>query len=377
MFNEENSDVEVNVEDVGRLDLYDQLTTGLAAGGVGLNDVLMIESDRLPGYIVQFPDGLANLSDLGAGDHRDAIADSKWPQATAEDGTIYGMPWDLGPTGIFYRVDLFEEAGVNVEDIATWEDYIAAGQEILGATGVRLIGIDAAADDGVLRMMLNQQGTYYFNEDGQIALASPEAIRAMELIKQMYDADLVVNVDGYDGGVAAFVNERVASAAAGVWYSGTIIDQAPDQEGLWDAFMLPAVESGGNRAANLGGSNVVVNANSENAEAAYAYAEYAMTNPDAQMYMMENYGLFPSLLETYEDPFFDEPVPFFNDQPIFRMFADEVPDIPNATYTEDYARALERSSNAQAEVLLNNGDPEQALTNAAEQLAQETDREIA
>jgi lactose/L-arabinose transport system substrate-binding protein len=137
------------------------------------------------------------------------------------------------------------------------------------------------------------------------------------------------------------------------------------------------VESGGNRAANLGGSNLVVNANSENPEAAYAYARFAMTDPEAQLYMMETYGLFPSLLETYEDPFFDKKVPYFNDQPIFRMFADEVPDIPAAYYTEDYARALERSVDAQSQVLLDGGDPEQALNRAAEQLAQETDREIA
>ena len=164
---------------------------------------------------------------------------------------------------------------------------------------------------------------------------------------------------------------------AGVWYSGTLTSQAPDQEGNWDAILLPAVEAGGNRAANLGGSNLVINANSESPEAAYAYAAYAMGNTEAQMYMMETYGLFPSLLKTYEDPFFDKNVPYFNDKPIYRMFADQVPDIPNAYYTEDYARALERSVDAQSQVLLDGGDPEEALTQAAEQLAQETDREIA
>ena len=376
MFKENDSKVKVKVDDVGRLDLYDKVTTGLAAGGSGLPDLFMLETDRLPSYIVKFPQGLANLSDMGAGKFKDKIADTKWPQAES-DGTIYAFPWDIGPTGIFYRVDFFDKAGVKPDDISTWDDYIDAGKEIKKSTGKQLVGIDAGNDDGVFRMMLNQQGTYYFNKAGEITLATPEAVAAMEKVKKMYDADLVVNVNGYDGGVTAFKNERVVSAAAGVWYSGTITDQAPDQKGKWDAFQLPAFESGGNRAANLGGSNMVINANSENVDAAYAYSKFAMTDPDAQMYMMKNYGLFPSLLSTYDDPFFDKKVPYFNDQPIYRMFADEVSDIPKAYYTEDYARAFARSSNAQAQVLLNNGDPEKALTNAAQQLAQETGREIA
>jgi lactose/L-arabinose transport system substrate-binding protein len=377
MFNEEYPDINVEVQDVGRLDLYDQVTTGLAGGGIGLPDFFMLETDRLSGYINQFPEGLANMSELGAEEYVDRIAPSKWPQAQAQDGTIFAMPWDIGPTGVFYRVDFFEEAGVNVDDIETWDDFLAAGEEILAATDVQLMSIDAANDDGLFRMMLNQQGTFYFNEAGDITLNSPEAVAAMQKIKDLWDAGLLVNAEGYDGGVTAFVNERICAAAAGVWYSGTIMDQAPDQEGLWDAFLLPAFESGGNRAANLGGSNLVINANSENVEAAWSYVEYAMGDPEAQMYMMETYGLFPSLLETYDDPFFSEPVPFFNDQPIFQIFADQVEDIPEAYYTEDYARALERSVDAMSQVLLNDGDPEQALNQAAEQLAGETGRSIA
>lgn len=377
MFNEEYPDVEVQIEDVGRLDLYDRVTSGLAGGGLGLADVFMLETDRLPGYITQFPDGLTNLSELGADEYLDAIAESKWTQAQSDDGQIFALPWDIGPTGIFYRVDIFEEAGVSADDIETWDDFQAAGEEILAATDIQLLSLDAANDDGLFRMMLNQQGAFYFNEAGDITLNSDEAVAAMTKMKEMWDAGLIVNAEGYDGGVTAFVNERICAAAAGVWYSGTITDQAPDQEGNWDAFLLPAMESGGNRAANLGGSNVVINGASENVEASYSYIEYAMTNPEAQLYMMREYGLFPSLLETYEDPFFSEPVPYFNDQPIYRMFADEVPDIPEAYYTEDYSRGFERAVNAMSQVILNDGDPEQALTNAAEQLAQQTGRSIA
>lgn len=376
MFRKARPGIDVSVVDTGRLDLYDKATTGFAAGGVGLPDVLMVESDRLSGYVQVFPQGIANLSELGAGRLRDRLASSKWPQAIL-DGDVYALPWDVGPAGVFYRVDFFEEAGVKADDIETWDDLIAAGRQIKAATGKRLLSIDMAADDGLFRMMLNQRGAYYFDGEGRIAINSPEAVEAMEMVKKMRDAGIMLNAQGYDGGVTAFVNERVVSAAAGVWYSGTITSQAPEQKGNWDAFLLPAFESGGNRAANLGGSNLVINASTRDLEDAYAYAEYAMTNYDAQMYIMETYGIFPSLLETYRDPFFDKKVPFFDDKPIYRMFADEVEKIPNAYFTDDYARAFDRSIDAQAQVLLNDGDPEAALTAAAEQLADDTSREIA
>lgn len=375
-FNERYPDIEVTVEDQGRLDQYDKLTSGLAAGGSGLPDVFMVETDRLPGYTGQFADGMANLSELGADKYRDRIAQSKWPQAT-RDGQIYAMPWDIGPTGVFYRTDFFEQGGANPDEIETWDQLVEAGSRILEATDVQLVAVDAANDDGLFRSMLNQQGSYYFNEAGQITINSDEAVRAMEAIKAMNDAGILLNAEGYDGGAAAFANERVAAAVAGVWYTGTITGQAPDQSGEWDVFLMPAFESGGNRAANLGGSNLALSANGQNVEAAYKFAEFAMTNARAQTQMMKDYGLFPSLTETYDEPFFEEPVEYFSNEPIYDTFADEVENIPEAYYTEDYARALERSVDAQARVLLDGGDPRSSLDQAAEQLAQDTDREIA
>lgn len=375
LFNETYPNIQVKVEDVGRLDVYEKTTVGLAARGAGLPDVITIESDRLPNYIAQFPDGLANLSEYGADEYKDKISESKWEEATL-DGSIYAMPWDIGPAGVFYRTDLFEEAGVNPDEIETWDDFIAAGKVIKEKTGTKLLPIDVAADDALFRMMLNQQGVYYFDADGNIDIHSPEAVKAMETIKQMQEEDLVVNAKGWDGTVTATTNGDVATVPFGVWYAGTIMDQAPDLSGKWDAFPLPAFEEGGNRAANLGGSNLVVNGHSDDAELAWKFVEFAMTNKEAQMVMMKEYGLFPSLLEAYEDPFFQEPVEYFGNQPIYQMFADQVADIPPAYYTEDYARALKRSSDAQASILLDDADVEKALKEAADALAKETSREV-
>lgn len=64
-FKEQYPDVEVKVEDIGRLDVYEKLTVGLASGGNGLPDVVMVESDRLANYYDQFLMPLLTFQNLG------------------------------------------------------------------------------------------------------------------------------------------------------------------------------------------------------------------------------------------------------------------------------------------------------------------------
>src|SRR5262245_4438278 len=53
--------IKVDVQDIGNPAIWDKITTGLAAGGQGLADVLHVGVDYLPAYIEKFPDGLADL----------------------------------------------------------------------------------------------------------------------------------------------------------------------------------------------------------------------------------------------------------------------------------------------------------------------------
>ncbi|AOM84238.1 ABC transporter substrate-binding protein [Salisediminibacterium beveridgei] len=375
-FNEMYPDVTVNIEDIGREDVYDRLTVGLAAGGSGLPDVTMLETDRLDNYFAEFPEGFVNLDDHGFADHEDKFAPSKVEAIKGPDGNNLAAPWDIGPAGVFYYVPHFEEAGVDPDDIETWDDFIAAGEEILDATGAAMVPVDIANDDALFRMMMNQLGVYYFDEAGDIEIASADAATAMSKIQEMHEKDLVANTDGWDGTVTATVNHTVATVPFGVWYAGTITDQAPDQSGDWGVFKLPAFEEGGNRDANLGGSDLSVLSNTEYPEAAYAFVEFFTTEVEPQIEGMVEYGLFPSLLATYDEPYFEENNEFFNDEPIWALFADVVEGTPSANYTNDYARAFRYASDAQANALLSGEDPQVALEEAAERIANETGRDM-
>lgn len=374
MYQEEHPNISLKVEDIGRLDVYDKLSIGLAAGGSDLPDIVLVEDDRIQGYLNGFSNGFANLSELGFDEKADDFPDFK-KELTSKGGQYYALPFDAGPTGMFYRRDLFEQAGVDPETIETWDDFFTAAQTIKSETGAYAFPADKFTDDANFRMMMNQLGVYYFDKDGNIDFNNPKVVQALAMLKKFGDADLVKDVNGWDGVVSATVDGSVATIPFGAWYYGTIIDQAKDTEGKWGVFLLPAFEEGGNRAANLGGSSWMIPASSEHIDEAYKFMEYFSTTPEVQNIAMEKYGLFPSLSTAYDSPLFTSEVEFFGGQKIWQLFSAEMSDIPTPYYTEDYAIALDEAAKAQAQIFMGN-DPAQALDEAAERLANRTDRNI-
>ncbi|MGN7385376.1 ABC transporter substrate-binding protein [Sporosarcina sp. SAFN-015] len=369
-FNEKYPDVTVKVEDFSSGDLYEKLTVGLVSKGAGLPDVILMEDERIPGYLKQFPNGFVDLSKMGYDKHKELFSESKLESVTV-DGKLGAAPWDIGPAGIFYRVDLFEEAGINADDIKTWDDFLEAGIQMKEKTGVKMLPIDIANYAGVFEMMMQQQGKSYFDEDGNIDIDSEEAIRAMEMVKKFYDEGIVLNNSGWNGIVTATVNGDVATIPYGAWYSGTIMDQAPDLAGKWDMFYLPEFKEGSSRYANVGGSAITISEYSKNKATAYAFVEYFTTDKEIQLLGFEKYGLFPSLKTTYDSPIFTEESEFFNNSPIFKKFADIVGEIPKVTATEYNAQAGKIMANTQATILLDNKPVKESLENAKKQLENE------
>ncbi|MDW0113083.1 sugar ABC transporter substrate-binding protein [Sporosarcina saromensis] len=369
-FNEEYPDVKVKVEDFSSGDLYEKLTVGLVSKGAGLPDVILMEDERIPGYLTQFPNGFVDLSTMGYDKHLELFSESKLESVTVE-GKLSAAPWDIGPAGVFYRVDLFEEAGIQADEIKTWDDFLEAGIQLKEKTGIKMLPIDIANYAGVFEMMMQQQGKSYFDEDGNIDITSEEAIRSMEMVQKFYDAGIVLNNSGWNGIVTATVNGDVATIPYGAWYTGTIMDQAPDLSGKWDMFYLPEFKEGSTRYANVGGSAITISEYSNNKDAAYAFVEYFTTNKEIQLLGFEKYGLFPSLKTTYDAPIFTSESEYFNNSPIFKKFADIVSEVPKVTVTEYTAQAGKIMANTQATILLDKKPIKEALEQAKKQLENE------
>jgi lactose/L-arabinose transport system substrate-binding protein len=380
-FNKQYPQVSVTVQDVGNPAIWDKITTAMAAGGQGLADVLHIGIDYLPSYLEKFPHGLANLSALGADRYRDAFAGGLWGTVT-KGGKVYALPWEANAAGFYYRKDFFDKAGVKPETATTWDQMIDLGTAVKKATGAYLIGINKSATQAdsanFFQMLLQLQGTFYFDAAGNITLSGQPAVTAMTIIKRLNDAGLVADVSGGTPIVtASFKSGQVAVAPNPGWWVGWAKKNLPEQTGDWQVMLPPAVKQGGSRAAIVNSSNLAVAGTSPNKDAAWAFVEFALTRAHSQITAYNESGLYPALLAAHEDPVFSAPDTYFGGQKVDQVFDQELKDNRSASnYSADYARALKLVDDAQTQVLLRGADPKAVLESAAQQLANQTGRKI-
>lgn len=375
--------VTIKVEDVGNPAIWDKITTGMAAGGAGLADVLNIGIDYIGNYIETFPNGLANLSSMGADDLAAQFPSGMWASGSGPDGSVYGIPYEVNTSGFFYRKDLFEEAGIDVNSIATWDDLIDAGLKIKAATGADLISMDKAAtvaDSGNLwQLLTNLQGAFYFNAAGEITINGPAGLRSLELIKEANDAGVVADIPGgWDNFMLQVKGQtNIAVIPAASWAAGVFENEAPDMAGKWGLRLPPSVEPGGLTAAISGGTYLSVAETSQNKQLAWEFVKYALGTLEGQQAVYEGGGMFPGFKPMLESDGFVKKSAYF-DAEVNKFFIDELGQkTPTVNYTTDYARALKAYTDAQTQVLLSGADPKTVLDEAAALVAGQTGRTIA
>ncbi len=360
-FKETHPDVEFQFEEMGTEQIYTKLATTLNTGK-GLADVILLEGEQVSGYASKYPDGFADLSDIV---NKDDYLPVKMGEVTAND-KIVGFPWDAGPVALFYRTDYFEQAGVNPEDIKTWDDFIEAGKKVTATCKtpsgepVKMLPI-APNGSNFWKLLLTEKGAGYFDAEGNTAVNSPEALECMEMAKKIYDADIALNYTDWAEYEGVVVNQSVATIPEAVWMIGTIKDKGPDQSGKWGVMSLPVFPGDEPSGSTNGGSDIVIPAASANVDIAKEFVQFAMTDVDLQADGFVNYGLFPSYIPAYDAEVFTEPDEFFGGQKIYETFIELGKKVPAVNYTENYNEAMKAAGSACAKVYLEGQDPKTVL----------------
>ncbi|GAA2986510.1 extracellular solute-binding protein [Streptomyces lactacystinicus] len=371
VFEQAHPGTTVEVVDIGYDNAYDKITVGLGAGS-GLPDILTVEGHKLPTYIGNFPNALVDLTSRAA-DLKSQYPQASWRTVTDDKGRVLALPWDSGPCALFYRRDLFQQAGIDPAGLATWDDYVTAGTALKAATGRKLLILDAK-QDSLFAMLLQQQGQRWFT-DGKVAVATPAAERALTLLKQLVDRDLVDFENGWDGFVSGTHDGKAATTPTAAWWDGTLTTEMADLSGKFGVVPLPAFTPGGTRTSNSGGSTLCVTAQSRNPETAWAFLSFLLADKANQASMMQHEGLFPAYLPALDDPYFQQPSPYYGGQPAMQLFAGLTRDIPTVELTADDSKAGDIVTSAVNQVLHNGADPGTVLRSAARQIATATGRQ--
>ncbi|NEU55551.1 extracellular solute-binding protein [Halorussus sp. MSC15.2] len=371
---QEDTDATVNVKQIGRSDLKDKYKSKLLAGS-GAPAVSMMESVDAAAWVDT--GGLKDVSGYLSDEVKGKFVSGKWGPLE-KDGKTYALPWDIGPVGTFYRKDVLDEHDVNVGDVETWEQFIEEGKKL--PDDVAMLNIPSNDYDGLWRMQYRQLGGQPFTEDGKIAFDNEKSVRVARNLKRLRDAGITASEASWSSAwFSGFQNGSIASLSAGAWMEGTLKSELPDTSGKWRVMRPPAFESGGARATNWGGSNLVIADQISDAKAnrAWDYMEYSLASKENQVKMYEEYGIFPAYEPAYQSDAFDQGSEFLGGQSAGRMFAEIAPDIPPYRYTIDTPEVTKAINTHFRKMMNGDVSPKKAVANAAKQVADRTDRELA
>ncbi|MDI7860364.1 sugar ABC transporter substrate-binding protein [Rhizobiaceae bacterium n13] len=325
-------DTTFNIVDFAKTDVEQKLQTALSSGTTdALPDIVLIEDYGAQKYLQSFPGAFAPMSDKV---DYSGFAPYKVQLMTLDD-KVYGMPFDSGVTGLYYRRDYLEQAGFKPEDMQdlTWDRFIEIGREVEAKTGHKMMGLDVN-DAGFIRILMQSAGGWYFDDDGNLSIEDNAALRAaLETAQKIMKAGVYKPAAGWNDWVATFTSGDVATVTTGVWITGTVKAQA-DQAGKWGVAPIPKMNiEGGTHASNLGGSSwYVLESSGEKDEAIDFLNEIYAKDIDFYQKILVNQGAVGSLMAARTGAAYSEPDAFFGGEKVWQNFADWLAKVPPVNY---------------------------------------------
>ena len=91
-----------------------------------------------------------------------------------------------GRHGGVLHTDITEAAGVDIDSIVTWDDYVAAGKQVLEKTGKPMTVIETT-DMAPFQAMVLQKGSDFLDAEGNVILDCATNIELLEYLKSWMD----------------------------------------------------------------------------------------------------------------------------------------------------------------------------------------------
>lgn len=345
-------------------DHHTAMTTALSTR-FHLPDVMALEV----GYVGRFAQG-GGLEDLRQPPFDIGQVSAAWvpyavAQATSRNGSIVAAPADIGPGTLLWRADVLARAGVGEAELTkSWDSYVAAGVKIKQATGAYLLPHARDMKDILIRTGIQPGEGLYFDADSRVLVTSPRFVRAFELAREVrrhkLDARVMVWSNEWSEG---FKRGTLATQMSGAWLAGHLSNWlAPETRGLWRASQLPEgafVAYGGTFFAIARGAPAA------HKGLAWAFIRMLTLDRELQLAAFKSQDAFPALLSSYDDPFFEQPLPFLGSQPARSLWRDATRRIGAVTVHKQDVFASEVIDTELDKVLDQGKDIPTALADAA------------
>jgi multiple sugar transport system substrate-binding protein len=294
-------------------DHHTAMTTALSTSFY-LPDVMALEV----GYVGRFAQG-GGLEDLSKPPYEIKQFQSRWvpyafQQATSRKGAVVAAPTDIGPGTLLYRSDVLAKAGVSEAELTqSWDSYVATGARIKAATGAYLMAHAHDMKDILIRTGIQPGEGLYFDNQSNVLVTTKRFVRAFELARRVRQQKLDAKVGAWSNEWSeGFKRGTIATQMSGAWLAGHLNNWlAPNTKGLWRAAQLPE-----GAFAAYGGTFFAIprGTPAENKLLAWQFIQLMTLDREVQLSAFKSQDAFPALLETYGDPFFEQPIEFLGGQ---------------------------------------------------------------
>lgn len=367
IYQQDHPDFKLNIVETPWDDLQTKLTTLAMSDTLEeLPDIFLIQNNATQKNVINYPEIFGSMTG-------GPVDFAEFPKAVVDysviDGENYAVPFDSGTAITALRTDVLAEAGLTIDDFTdiTWDEFIEKGEAVLAATGKPLLsGVRAEAD--TIMMMLQSSGASLFDAEGNPTINSPEVKVVLEQYAKLIESGVMIEKNSWDEYIGSFVNDEVAGTVNGVWIVGSI-QTAEDQSGKWAITNVPkldGVAGATNYTANGGSSWAISSSGNQELAMDFLAATFAGSTELFDTILPET-GAVTNWIPAGSSPVYQEPQPFFSDQPIFEMvvgFGEKVPSNNTGAYYYEGRNAIGVASTE----YLGGADLDTALANAQQQV---------
>ena len=253
--------IDLQVTTLGYDDMHNKFKIALQADE-GAPDLCDVELGQFPN-VLAYSDKLTELKPYMESYMPDLVQ-ARF-EIYAKDGGYYGVPTHVGAMVAFYDVELLKSAGVNYEDIKTWDDWYNAGLKLKEADPDAWMGTVETSTQWVASLMLAQQGTDW--QDGENAfINTPELAKVIDTQKSWIEAGICETCPGgqpdTEEGKAYIANNKIACVIMPFWFMSRFTGEIGEVcQGRYVVAPAPVFEEGQIHSIGQGGTGTVVYAN--------------------------------------------------------------------------------------------------------------------
>ncbi|MEC0306070.1 extracellular solute-binding protein [Paenibacillus lautus] len=300
-WNAENPErqIKLNVTVMPYDDMHNKLSIAVQSG-TGAPDIADIELGKFPDFLSGTPQ-LEPLNDV-IDPFRDTIVKSRIDLYSKED-VNYGIPTHVGASVAFYNTEILEEAGVNYQDIVTWEDFKQAGIQVYEKTGKYMGTADTSAA-WQASMLLAQQGADLTDDSGNPIVNSEAMVKAMTLLKDLQDNNVIATIAGgqpdSEEAYGEFNAGNYATAFMPLWQMSRYTNYMSDLSGKIAIAPIPVIEEGMPRSVGGGGTGTVVTKTAKDVQLAKDFLAFAKLSLDANKEIWNTLGFDPVNMDVWD-----------------------------------------------------------------------------